>query len=546
MRSDEHSAVRLLGSLSVATQRPGSRERGQFVLAMLMLLFGQFAVLPRAIFAQAKTGQLPTFGPPEGVAALPGFGRFEDPLPVLTEQDRVYAKNIISSLDKDGDGLLSRSETKPGTKGVNPLWFNFDVDGDQHLKLNEIAYSYAKQRIDKETKARSQALAKKRAANIPVSKQDKSNGSAWVAKLDRNKDRKLSRSEVAAQWGGNSTKMMRDYDLNRSGYLGTSELAYFFAVERMKQAQAQQLMNSRFRGGFQVYNNRRAPQKASATASAEMMRRYDTNRNGALDRVEFAALGGRIADADTDGNGTLTTTELTAWLDVLSARTQSTSSSGSDWFSQQDTNRDGLVTMAEYVSEWTQHHYDRFRGYDSNGDGVITREESRAQKVRGGRRFGTTQVAVIEAGVGVAVNITVGEDFEIADLDVELSIFHAVALELEAILISPSGKQVVLFNGSGKSWKGSHFRGTYIDDEATTLISKSQPPFTGVFQPESNESPQNGGLSNYYGKRSKGVWRLVIRGDRASQNGLLNGCTLVFTPKTAAAKTEPAVSARRN
>ncbi len=46
-----------------------------------------------------------------------------------------------------------------------------------------------------------------------------------------------------------------------------------------------------------------------------------------------------------------------------------------DWFARNDTDADGQVMMAEYMTEFTEARAVEFAGYDLNGDGIITPEE---------------------------------------------------------------------------------------------------------------------------------------------------------------------------
>ena len=136
-----------------------------------------------------------------------------------------------------------------------------------------------------------------------------------------------------------------------------------------------------------------------------MLRRYDRNRNGVLERDEWAGM--RSAEAaDRNHDGKVTVDELTARMADYSRRRSSESerdrggSDGSDtpdsndrksyrlltaierlpeglpdWFVQRDGNADGQVAMAEFTSFWSEGEANRFARYDHNGDGMITPRE---------------------------------------------------------------------------------------------------------------------------------------------------------------------------
>ncbi|MBN2024880.1 MAG: hypothetical protein JW809_19025 [Pirellulales bacterium] len=137
------------------------------------------------------------------------------------------------------------------------------------------------------------------------------------------------------------------------------------------------------------------------------IRRLDKNKNGQLDRDEWAAQQARYGPADGNGDGTITLDEMNAWLgaygggqgnrreradvEVASAAYSSDSSGRRSyrfrsaverlpeglppWFSQRDANADGQVSMAEYASFWSDSVVAEFTQYDLNGDGIITPRE---------------------------------------------------------------------------------------------------------------------------------------------------------------------------
>jgi Ca2+-binding EF-hand superfamily protein len=173
--------------------------------------------------------------------------------------------------------------------------------------------------------------------------------------------------------------------------------------------------------------------------AAALLRKYDKNHNGQLDREEWSELSGDWKSADLNGDGIITLDELTAWLMNRSrSRSQSSSSTSSssstatttsssaattsstaapavtataasgtattpataggptnvlrrsyhfltpserlpsglpEWFRRKDVNGDGQVTMAEFSDTWNEAVAAEFAKYDLNGDGVITAQE---------------------------------------------------------------------------------------------------------------------------------------------------------------------------
>jgi hypothetical protein len=161
-------------------------------------------------------------------------------------------------------------------------------------------------------------------------------------------------------------------------------------------------------GGAKPDGQPSAADKARVEHYAEsIIKRYDTNKNGVLDRDEIAQLSGPMRNADRNGDGVITKEELVANLSefgrrrsdqdrpagVASSGNSPAASSGSrktlrfldaqerlpkglpEWFYRRDADGDGQVSMAEYASVWTDAMAEEFSRYDLNGDGIVTPEE---------------------------------------------------------------------------------------------------------------------------------------------------------------------------
>lgn len=499
--------------------------------SLLYLVLIAIALSTQTIAQEAK---LAGFGPPAEGTSLPGFGSLAEPLPTLVQEDRAYSAMQFEQYDLDKDGAIDRDETrKTPYKGVEGRWFSFDADRDNQLSRTELANFYARTRIDKTRKLQRAARAKRKAAGIEISSADLANSKNQFAQLDRNRDRKLDKREVAAGWGNQTGQIFADHDLNASGYLTSKELAGQWAVVRTnqeKQQRAMQVQLTHLHFGSYGSGLRVVQPQTLAGPSQVLIGRYDTNRNGILERSEWRQIEGRFDGADGDRNGSLTQQELNAWLARARSRPAARVASGASWFSARDANRDGQVSMSEYASQWTTTLARKFARLDHNGDGMISAEESRSSPVRSGRvrEFASDRSAVIEAGVGTRLSIQVDEAFEIADVNIRLSISHLVPQQLDAFVVSPSGKRVELFKGADKPWKGGNFDATLFDHEATSSIAKAAPPFQGAHMPEGKP-----GLASIYGEPSQGVWRLFVRADRGDRPGLLHGWSLELVPKSA-------------
>lgn len=165
---------------------------------------------------------------------------------------------------------------------------------------------------------------------------------------------------------------------------------------------------------------------------AEMiLRRYDRNQNGVLDKDEWGQMRNDPTAADRNHDSQITVDELAVWLvergrerqqgggshdhgpgngfgppggppgpgmmpgppssGTTLASTSSTTSSRKSyrflspqerlpaglpsWFTSQDTNHDGQVSMAEYTLAWSDEKAREFGKFDLNGDGMITPQE---------------------------------------------------------------------------------------------------------------------------------------------------------------------------
>ena len=143
-----------------------------------------------------------------------------------------------------------------------------------------------------------------------------------------------------------------------------------------------------------------------------MIKRYDQDGSGVLEKHEWGQLRGDPNEIDLDHNGKITEDEMAKRLENYSRsrgdgdrsdssrddRSDKSRSSGSDgadrptsyrfttamemlpeglppWFAEQDASGDGQVSMAEYSSYWDNRKANEFVRLDLNGDGLITPRE---------------------------------------------------------------------------------------------------------------------------------------------------------------------------
>lgn len=168
-----------------------------------------------------------------------------------------------------------------------------------------------------------------------------------------------------------------------------------------------------------------APLDADVRAKIEryaesLLKQYDENRNGVLERSEWEKMRGGTQRADANKDGRITLTELTEHLVNYANRsrgarsTSSTTSGGTsrrslwpgrsqrtgsdtvsrgpvarrfltpperlpeglpEWFIGRDRDGDGQVSMAEYAGSWNDAKAAEFATFDQNNDGLITPAE---------------------------------------------------------------------------------------------------------------------------------------------------------------------------
>ncbi|MHB1147375.1 MAG: reprolysin-like metallopeptidase [Lutibacter sp.] len=118
-------------------------------------------------------------------------------------------------------------------------------------------------------------------------------------------------------------------------------------------------------------------------------------------------------------------------------------------------------------------------------------------------------------GVSSIINITTNK--LIRDVNVTVNITHPWIGDLDLILISPSGKSVLLV--ASRQDPGQNYTNTVFDDSALNPLSSGTAPYTGTFSPE-------GTLSNFYNEESYGIWILKVVDSGPDDIGKINSWNL--------------------
>ena len=130
----------------------------------------------------------------------------------------------------------------------------------------------------------------------------------------------------------------------------------------------------------------------------------------------------------------------------------------------------------------------------------------------------------IPAGGSVDSQIVVSDvPGNVVDLNVSLDIQHRNTPDLDATLISPTGRTVLLFSGvgAGNPFGSEDFQGTTLDDEATLRIQDGDAPFTARYRPMQP-------LSRVDGEAANGTWTLRVEDLGGNFDGLLLDWHLSF------------------
>jgi subtilisin-like proprotein convertase family protein len=149
---------------------------------------------------------------------------------------------------------------------------------------------------------------------------------------------------------------------------------------------------------------------------------------------------------------------------------------------------------------------------------------------------------------GVISTLTIADDYEIADLNLQIdSLTHRATGDLTALVRSPNGlgtDVITAVGGLVSGGGGRNFINTIIDDQAAgDLLSapNSSQPFTGSWKPIFNVASWTsagfpavdpvGSLSRYNGLSTQGDWKLLVSDQGPSDTGKLNSWSLIVTPK---------------
>ncbi len=125
----------------------------------------------------------------------------------------------------------------------------------------------------------------------------------------------------------------------------------------------------------------------------------------------------------------------------------------------------------------------------------------------------------------VSTTIEVTDEFDITDLNVDLNITHTWVGDLRITLESPSGTQVMIFDGAADGCSGDNIIDLYDDESANALNCNAGS--SDAF-PLADYRPSNP-LSAFVGESTVGTWTLSIEDAAAGDDGTLNTWGLTYS-----------------
>ena len=424
------------------------------------------------------------------------------------EQWQVAAR-IYHAIQNGVSGERISPEPSPNVKGFGPQ----EREDDDNVMVPEFGLGVIK---------------------YPYSRSDLQRAESTINRYDRNGDNHLSVSEAdRAKWNYRDPFEM---DLNEDKRLSRMELAQRYARRRLLNDSSDQLEKRVSRVGSETRpfeppkreeRDSRVPRDRNAYLPGIVLGRFDENRNGRLEANEAARIGVPIGRIDADRNGELSTKELHNYFTKQQEQFEQVSDVVPGWFYELDENRDDQIVMTEFTSEWSVEKLTEFNLYDSNQDGILTPHEVLHSKALVGGSYENTTAEVIPPRKTIISEIEITDDFEVGDLNLQLSITHTHDMALDGFLTGPDGTRIELFTAVGGH--DDHFDKTIFDDQSSRPITKARPPFRGTYQPEGTSRRQPG-LFSFNGKSIKGVWQLVIDGSRSDRFGVLHSWKLIVIP----------------
>ena len=446
------------------------------------------------------------------------FGAAGDMDIEFSESARRNTVGTFLKFDTNRDALLSREEVNATYRTFSDSWFRGDRDNNGLLTFMELAQHFA---ADDERRNISRAHdgSTWNIDGVIVTPAHRNHAAWLLGKFDKNENGTIDRDEVPDEWKtGNE---LRWADRNGDGRVTTLEMqigAVRFLKENESAAGRQKNIDLQY----------------CKELSNDLLRRFDLDRDSGLNGNELRLIGGDLSAADMNSDGLIRQDELSEWLlGQLKHQAAANVPEGTPvWFLESDVDRDGQVLLSEFLQSQRDSNAEAFSAFDQNNDGIVTPRECGLRNGGGKSVYVSRSPRVLEPQAEIWSEIQIQDDFQITDIDVQVSITKDGDDDVELRLVGPDGTIATLYySDRRKAWGGGRlFENTLIDDEAPEIQGRlPRPPAHRSFRPQSMNNKNLLSLSAFYGKRTRGTWRLVIR-NKAQNNrggaGLLDGWSL--------------------
>ena len=212
---------------------------------------------------------------------------------------------------------------------------------------------------------------------VAVTERDLREAEDRMGRYDRNNDGFLSPDEMS---GGRWSDDPMQYDRNGDGKLSKEELAVRYAKRRIAEEQQQQQGSTDQNGGS---DSRFGGRSSMMFMGGGGMMPFGGGEGGG-DRG-----GERGGDRGAEGEKAPEEKQRPKSLRQMSTREKTDKESGKpDWFTRDDKDTDGQISMAEFATNWDEGTVTDIAKFDLNTDGFVTTIEVRKAIANGATRSG--------------------------------------------------------------------------------------------------------------------------------------------------------------
>lgn len=278
--------------------------------------------------------------PPRLLISAVAIPMFLTPHLALSQTSGELAVQLFTQLDRNRDGRVTLQEFT-FMRGVD--FGRLDRNGDGIVDRREF--------VDLRSPPDAVSARARRIRQLRIRR---------FAEIDADRDGRISRAEYMAF----GRRLFARLDRDGNGVIVLNEVAPAAGNPQRKRAEVEPKPVPRPDGGRPpgpVASVRPAPGGTSRPSTDAVFARLDLNRDGSITFAEVSAARRAVFERlDSDRNGWLSRAEFVVTGDGRARR-----------FAQLDRNRDGRITLEEYLSDGRA----RFRSADTNGDGRLSRAE---------------------------------------------------------------------------------------------------------------------------------------------------------------------------